>query len=109
MRGRTAAMPQSSSYVRPFSAAALGCILVLGVSLLISSAAPSAREFRLATFSVDVTIPLGHPCMGGGIAPAREIADPLFAKGFLLTGGDKPVVVVSFDWCEIRGASFEKW
>lgn len=84
-------------------------MLVLGVSLLVSNAAPTAREFHLATFSVDVTIPLGHPCMGGGIAPAREIADPLFAKGFVLTGADKPFVVISFDWCEIRGTSFEKW
>jgi hypothetical protein len=47
--------------------------------------------------------------MGGGISPAQEVADPLFAKGFVLTGAEKPFVVVSFDWCEIRGTSFEKW
>lgn len=68
-----------------------------------------AAEFRLATFSVDVTIPLGHPCMGGGIAPAKSVADPLFVKGFVLRGSDKPVVLAAFDWCEIRGTSFEKW
>ena len=45
-----------------------------------------AAEFRIATFSVDVTIPIGHPCMGGGISPAKSVADPLFAKGFVLTG-----------------------
>jgi hypothetical protein len=66
-------------------------------------------DFRLATFSVDVTIPIGHPCMGGGIAPAREVADPLYAKGFVLLGADKPIVLIAFDWCEIRGTSFEKW
>lgn len=69
----------------------------------------STSGFRLATFSVDVTIPLGHPCMGGGIAPAKEVEDPLYAKGFVLLGGDLPLVLVSFDWCEIRGTSFEKW
>ena len=63
----------------------------------------------MATFSADVTIPMGHPCMGGGICPAREIADPLFAKGFVLAGPGKPFVVISFDWCEIRGTSHEKW
>src|SRR3954469_9460847 len=70
---------------------------------------PEAPRFHLATFSVDVTIPIGHPCMGGGIAPAREVADSLFAKGFVLSGAEKPFVVISFDWCEIRGTSYEKW
>lgn len=47
--------------------------------------------------------------MGGGISPAKSIADPLFAKGFVLLGAEKPFVVIAFDWCEIRGTSFEKW
>lgn len=65
--------------------------------------------FSIAVFSADVTIPLGHPCMGGGISPAKSVADPLFARGFVLSGSEKPLVVISFDWCEIRGSSFEKW
>ena len=68
-----------------------------------------AAEFQIATFTVDVTIPIGHPCMGGGISLARAVADPLFAKGVVLTGAEKPFVVIAFDWCEIRGTSFEKW
>lgn len=75
----------------------------------VSALATEPPVFRLATFSVDVTPPVGHPCMGGGIAPVREVADPLFAKGFVLTGGDRPWVLVSFDWCEIRGSSYENW
>src|SRR4051812_28256116 len=77
--------------------------------LLCAAVAARAAEFRLAKFSVDVTIPMGHPCIGGGISPAKGVADPLFAKGFVLIGGDKPVVLAAFDWCEIRGTSFEKW
>jgi len=77
--------------------------------LLLALTPAAAADFRLATFSVDVTIPIGHPCMGGGIAPAREVADPLYAKGFVLLGGDKPFVLIAFDWCEIRGTSFDKW
>src|SRR5437868_4687506 len=83
---------------------------IFALLLLLSSVfALRAAEFRLATFSVDVTIPIGHPCMGGGISPAKGVADSLFAKGFVLIGGDKPVVLAAFDWCEIRGTSFEKW
>ena len=79
--------------------------------LIFLAATLSARaaEFRIATFSADVTIPIGHPCMGGGISPAKSVADPLFAKGFVLTGAEKPFVVIAFDWCEIRGTSFDKW
>lgn len=102
-------MPQASNSVPPWIAAVLGGVIVSGVSFVGEGLRPPLPGFRLATFSVDVTIPAGHPCMGGGIAPAREVADPLFAKGFVLTGSEKPFVVVSFDWCEIRGASFEKW
>src|SRR5687767_3802997 len=55
---------------------------------------------RVATFEATITIPVGHACMGGGISDAREIIDPLFAKGFVLLGVDKPVVVVALDWCQ---------
>jgi hypothetical protein len=68
---------------------------------------PSA--FQLAPFSAEVTCPLGHPLMGGGIAPAKKIEDPLFAHGFVLLGAGKPVVFVSVDWCEIRNDAYERW
>lgn len=85
----------------------LSCLVLFWVWL--GAAISWAGEFRLATFSVEVTPPVGHPCMGGGIAPVREVADPLFARGWVLTGEGEPVVLVSFDWCEIRGTSFDKW
>jgi hypothetical protein len=65
--------------------------------------------FRLATFTAEVTPPLGHACMGGGIAPAKEIVDPLFANGFVLLGEGKPIVLVAVDWCEIRNDAYERW
>ena len=75
------------------------------------TAEPDHRPWSLVTFSADVTIPIGHPCMGGGISPARSVVDPLEAIGFVLSGGtlDKPIVLVSVDWCEIRGEAYDAW
>jgi hypothetical protein len=49
--------------------------------------------------------------MGGGIAPARTIVDPLEAIGFVLKGGTlpAPVVVMAIDWCEIRNDAYDRW
>lgn len=66
-------------------------------------------KLTLATFETEVTIPLGHPCMGGGIAPAKEVVDPLFAHGFVLQGAGKPVVFVALDWCEIRNGAYDQF
>lgn len=67
------------------------------------------RDYRVATFSADITIPIGHACMGGGVADAKTIADPLFAKGFVFLGIDKPVVVVALDWCQCNNDSYDRW
>src|SRR5690349_17309030 len=86
--------------------------LIASAVLLISAIGVSAGEpaYRLATFSADVTPPIGHPCMGGGIKPVEKIGDPLFAHGFvLLSDKAKPVVVVAVDWCEIRNDAYERW
>ena len=64
-------------------------------------------KLSLSTFAVEVTPPLGHPLMGGGIAPAKEILDPLYAHGFVLYGLSQPVVFVAVDWCEIRNNGYD--
>lgn len=66
-------------------------------------------EFELARFSADVTIPLGHRCMGILPTKAKEIVDPLEAHGFVLLGAGKPLVFVAVDWCEIRNLAYERW
>lgn len=71
--------------------------------------AGSADGLGLAVFEADVTPPPGHPLMGGGIAPAREVVDPLSARGFVLTGAGRPVVLAAIDWCEIRNDAFDRW
>lgn len=74
----------------------------------LTTAAQAAPGFRLAAFSADVTVPMGHGMMGGAWL-SKSVADPLSAKGVVLTGGEKPIVLVSVDWCEIRNAAFDRW
>lgn len=69
----------------------------------------AAPAYRLATFNAEVTVPLGHPLMGGGIAPAKQIDDPLFAQGFVFLGAGQPLVLVTVDWCEIRNEAHDRW
>ncbi|NOS68483.1 MAG: hypothetical protein HOP33_00950 [Verrucomicrobia bacterium] len=65
--------------------------------------------FRVATFEADITIPIGHACMGGGVADAKEVLDPLYAKGFVLLGSGKPIVIVALDWCQCNNDSYDRW
>src|SRR5262245_9426580 len=78
-------------------------------SLASLAAPPRPPRFALTPFTAEVTVPLGHALMGGGITPARKVVDPLFAHGFVLTGAGRPVVVVSVDWCEIRNDAYTRW
>src|SRR6476660_5302917 len=89
------AFNMSSVTRREFLAAAAA-----SASLYAASAA--VPEFSVATFSEEVTPPIGHPCMGGGIAPVKEVIDPLFVHGFVLRGAGDTIAVVAVDWCEIR-------
>lgn len=57
---------------------------------------------HLATFTVDVTPPEGHPLCGGWIEPVRGVDDPLKALGIVLLGQGKPVVLCVFDWVALR-------
>ncbi|MGE0756749.1 MAG: sialidase family protein [Pirellulaceae bacterium] len=95
-----------------------GLLVIVGLALFSSfggqeSLADDAKpaSFQLATFSADVTPPLGHSLLGGTTTPppAHAIDDPLLARGFVLIGGEKPVVVVSIDWCEIRNDAYDRW
>lgn len=77
--------------------------------LLLLLTVTAHAEFRLATFSADVTVPPGHGMMGGAWL-SKSVADPLSARGFVLSGdGFAPVVFVSVDWCEIRNDALTRW
>jgi hypothetical protein len=69
----------------------------------------SASALRIATFTADVTPPLGHPLFGSISPPAQEIGEPLTARGLVLLGSGEPIVVVSVDWLEIRNDAYRSW
>lgn len=66
-------------------------------------------RFHLATFTAEVTPPIGHAMMGGGVPPADRVDDPLFCKGVVLLGPEAPIVLVAIDWCEIRNDAYDAW
>ncbi len=84
-------------------------LVVFPILALFLARAGFAQEFRLARFQADVTAPIGHALMGGGIAAASEIIDPLYCKGVVLLGPDPPTVIASIDWCEIRNDAYDRW
>lgn len=71
-------------------------------------AAPAAK-FSVATFAADITPPIGHPLLGGLRGPAVKVADRLEARGIVLTGADKPLIIAALDWCELRGDAYDQF
>ncbi len=69
----------------------------------------AAPALSCAPFRADVTPPLGHPTIGGPWRPATGVDDPLAALGFVLLGGDRPIVVACLDWCELRNETYLAW
>jgi len=87
----------------------LGLIGAGGLELS-QGASFDADALEMAWFTVDVTPPKGHPCMGGGIQPVQTIEDPLEARGLILRWGRQaPVAMISVDWCEIRHTAHDAW
>ena len=81
----------------------------LGLLIAACCAQLAAGQVQLATFAVDITIPIGHRCMGILPTKAKQIDDPLQAVGIVVLGPQLPVVVVALDWCEVRNTAYDLW
>ncbi|MCA9169183.1 MAG: hypothetical protein KDB23_16020 [Planctomycetales bacterium] len=66
-------------------------------------------QCHLASFRVDVTIPLGHRCMGVLPTKSKSIRDRLYANGFVLLSNEAPIVLCALDWCEVRNGAYDAW
>ncbi|MBM4070489.1 MAG: hypothetical protein FJ271_16265 [Planctomycetes bacterium] len=89
-------------------------IALLSMVLFVAPQGATAQEkpvYRLATFAADVTPPLGSPLLGGVtvVPPTKAVDDSLSVLGFVLLGGDQPIVVAAIDWCEVRNDAYDRW
>jgi hypothetical protein len=73
-------------------------------------AAPSENPpLSLAVFQADVTPPLGVPLCHGNVMPAKEIVDPLSARGIILFAAGGPIVLCAVDWTGIGNEANDVW
>ncbi len=72
--------------------------------------AATSRGLQIATFSADVTPPLGAPLCYGLVPVASAIADPLSARGVVLHPAGQPsIVLCAVDWLGIGNHSRDRW
>ena len=76
---------------------------------LISATTAGAADLRVATFQADVTPPLGTPLCFGLVPPGAKVDDPLTARGIVIAGAGKPIVLVAVDWLGISNESHDRW
>lgn len=88
--------------------------LAIGVFVLLVSGFGSALPadegpIQIATFEADVTPPLGTALCDGFVPPAQEIVDRLSARGIVILGAGKPIVLCAFDWVGIGNAGYDSF
>ena len=66
-------------------------------------------SLQVATFQTDVTPPLGSPLCNGNVKPVMEIVTPLTARGVVLLGAGKPIVLCAVDWVGIANESHDRF
>lgn len=86
----------------------IGAVVVGGIAGQ-SSHAEGGANWRLSSFVADVTPPVGNPLFNGMPERATVIVNPLQARGIVLQGPGKPLVLVAVDWCELRNETYERW
>ena len=85
--------------------------IVLSFCLGIGVPSPGHAEetLRLSTFTADVTPPLGSPLCFSFIKPAARIEAPLTARGVILEGSGKPIVLCVADFVVLANESHDAW
>ncbi|WP_298867297.1 hypothetical protein [uncultured Gimesia sp.] len=68
-----------------------------------------ANPLHIATFECDITPPIGSPLCYGHIAPAKKIVDPLSARGIIILGAKKPIVMLALDWVGANNGAQDVW
>jgi hypothetical protein len=66
----------------------------------------AAEGLRIATFETDATPPIGYEM---GYSVVKSIGTPLLAKGVVITGAGKPIVMLAVDWGGVDGRARDEW
>jgi hypothetical protein len=82
-----------------FGRVLLSSLLLLCVG--VSDTQAGEKPLKIAVFEADVTPPLGAPLCDGLVSPAKEIVDPLSARGIILFTNEQPIVLCAVDWVGI--------
>ena len=85
------------------------CLLVAtnhGPVVSTCNAAEPDGSLQVSVFQADATPPLGTPV---AYALARKIEDPLSARGIVLMGVGKPIVLCAVDWISIANGGHDAW
>lgn len=86
-------------------------LVAAGLAACRSATAGDAKPapLRLATFQADITPSLGSPLCGGLVMSAQAVDDRLDARGVVLVGDDKPIVLCALDWVQINNGAYDAW
>ncbi|MCH1409298.1 MAG: hypothetical protein L7V87_09725, partial [Verrucomicrobiales bacterium] len=84
-------------------------VVIFSLTLWITSASLQADPIRISTFSADVTPPIGSPLCFSFIKPAKEIEEPLTARGIVILGPGKPIVLCVADFVVLSNDSHDAW
>jgi hypothetical protein len=68
-----------------------------------------AKPPAVCAFQVDATPPLGSPLCESAVPPAREVVDPLSARGVVIYSDQSPIVLCAVDWVGIGGGAYDVW
>ncbi len=74
--------------------------------IFVGSILQAAEPLRIAVFTADATPEIGMPV---AYVKARSITDPLSARGVVLMGEGKPVVLCAVDWIGIGNGGHDEW
>lgn len=75
-----------------------------GLALLLCHRADA--QISVGVFQVDATPPIGSPV---AYAPARSITDRLSARGVVIVGAGRPIVLCAVDWIGIGNSGYAAW
>jgi hypothetical protein len=85
------------------------CVLLILTFLNSDRLHADPGSLSVATFQVDATPPLGSPLCDGAVKPAKEIGDPLSARGIIILGNGRPIVLCAVDWVGIANGGYDRW